>query len=784
MAGLGASQSPGVTLQEVNASQLTGGVATTIGAIVGAYKRGPIGPYYVTSGTTFTTNYGPLDTSWGFAGLSALAFLSNSNQLWFNRVVDSATCTYACADVFNGSNALGTNNYTYITPGTNLDLSYANASVGNDNQLIAYRFYLNSPFASGASVTINATIPDSAGTGTQAVTIGPIGFNTNSDTTMVNIANAISTAFNNAGLPTTATAINATNTNTCQTIQVLIDYTAANEQYVAFTSITVTGSPSTLVETNGKDIFQIFARDPGSYGNNVGVNITNANTAAPPQITLNIDLINSADSLSINGSISYNNHTATLSASGTNAALAAQNLINQVTNTWGGISGGIYSISAAASGTLSIILYAPAYGSTWIIGNIPFTSTDNTTSTGLVVTATEAANSTYNYFTLNVYLSGSTTPVESFTVSLANQNNGFGYQQFIEEVINVGSQFAPSNYIRVVYTAAGGSTNPTANVTPSFLSGSTTSNSSPIVFLGGGQDGIQPTDSEIITGWQQFASTDSYQIDLLINAGYTDTAVQQEMVSLAQSRQDCFAILDMPANVQTPSSAAANYVGTTLGINSSYAAIYTPNIQVLNTTNNQLIYAPPSGYIAGQYAQTDTNYAVWYNAAGYIRGVLSNVLGLYVTYDAGDRTLLSSYNINTIKASRNGSGNVVWDVLTLSTPMSLLSYVSIRRTFLYLEQSIINVLDSYVFDNITSQTEFLVTQAINNFLQPVLNKQGISNFYVLCNSINNQANTIDAGILNVTVYIVPVVPARVIALKAVVTPNSVSFQELISNNIF
>jgi phage tail sheath protein FI len=258
--------------------------------------------------------------------------------------------------------------------------------------------------------------------------------------------------------------------------------------------------------------------------------------------------------------------------------------------------------------------------------------------------------------------------------------------------------------------------------------------------------------------------------------------VQQEMVSLAETRQDCFAVLDMPPNDQTV-EAAITYVGSTLGVNSSYAAIYTPDVQVLDTANNQLIYAPPSGYIAGQYAYTDQNYAVWFSAAGYIRGVLNNVVGLYETYDSGDRTTLASYNINTIKASTSGSGNVIWDVLTLSSPLSLLSYVSVRRTFIYLEQSIIQVLNSYVFDNITSQTEFLITQAINNFLQPIMNAQGITNFYVLCNSVNNTANTIDNATLNVAVYIIPVVPARVIALTAIVTPNSISFQELISNGI-
>ena len=777
----GASQAAGVTLQEVNASQLTGGVSTTVGAIVGGYKRGPIGPNLVTSGSQWSTNYGPLDTSWGYFGVSGQAALSNMNQLWANRVVDAATCCYAAADVFNGSNALGNNNFTYITPGNNLNLSYANANTANSNELLTFTFYINSPLASGATVNIGCTVPNASGSAGQALSIPAVTFATNNDTTMTNVANAIATALNNYGIPCTATAINATNSNTCVTIQVLVAYTAGNAQYLTFTP-SVTNS-SVVMSLQPGDLFQVFARDPGAYGNSIGVNITNANTAAPPQIGLNITLTNPAHSLSIAGSITYNNKTINLSASATSASGAAQALLNKVITTFGGIANGVYALSGSGSNTLAILLYAPAYGASWSVGSTPFTATDITASSSLTISTSANANSTYNYFTLNVYLSGSTTPVETFQVSLNNQVNGFGYQQFIEQVVNVGTSASPSNYIRVVYSAAGGSTNTTGNVTPSFMSGTVASNSSPIVFLGGGQDGIQPTDAEIVAGWQAFSSTDAYQLNILINGGYTDVVVQQEIVALAAARQDCFAILDMPPNLQN-TQAAINYVGTTLGVNSSYAAIYTPDLQVLNPVNNQLMYVPPSGYIASQYALTDTNYAVWFSAAGTVRGVLNNVVGLYITYGPGDRSAMAPYNINTIKASRGGSGNVIWDVLTLSTPMSLLSYVSIRRTFLYLEQSILRAVSAYVFDNITTQTEFLITQSINSFLQPILNQQGISNFYVLCNSVNNTANTVDSGVLNVTVYIVPVVPARVIALKAVVTPNSVSFQELISQGVF
>src|SRR5271167_2894699 len=136
--GLGATQAPGTTLQEVNVSQLTGGVSTTIAALTAGYKRGPVGPYLVTAGSVFTTNYGPLDTSWGFGGVSSLAFLQYGTQLWFNRVIDPATCTYSSADVFNGSNALGTNNFTYITPSSNLDLAFENAATANLNELMTF----------------------------------------------------------------------------------------------------------------------------------------------------------------------------------------------------------------------------------------------------------------------------------------------------------------------------------------------------------------------------------------------------------------------------------------------------------------------------------------------------------------------------------------------------------------------------------------------------------------------------------------------------------------------
>lgn len=778
MSGLLTNVGPGVYLRETNASQQTGGTSTSIGCLTAGFKRGPVGPYYVTAGSLFSSLYGPIDTSWGDGHISALAFLNYGSRLLVNRIVDANTCTYAAMDVFNGSNALGSLPYTFLASAASLSMPYANAAKASDNKMLVYSLYLSAPLTTGSSITMGISLPNSGGTSSQSVTLPTINYSSTSDATMVALANAISTAFNTNGVSASVVAANATNSSTCTTIQIMVDDTTANYTYIAFNNITVTGASATLT-LQDNDLLQFFAKNPGSDGNNIGIQITNANTASPPQISASTTLTSATNALSITATLNYNNNNYTITGTGSSASAAMTAFINNYTSTLGGISSGIYNINGT---DLSMILYAPTYGSTFNVAANGIVVTDtSSTPTVLPTTSVISANASYNNFTVNVYYGNTTSIVESFVVSLNQQTDGFGNQQFITSVINGTTTKAGSNYISVVYTGA--NSNPSQNISPSFISGSTTSASSPIVFLGGGQDGIQPTDADIVTGIQSLSSTEEYKFNILINGGYTSVAVQQALVNLAQTRQDCFAILDLPEGEQAINN-AVSYVNNTLGINSSYAGIYSPNLNVLDTVNNNIISVPPSGYIAGQYAYTDQNFAVWFAPAGLKRGVLPNVVSLGQTYDAGDRALLASANINAIKPARNGSGNVVWDVLTLSQPKSLLSYVSVRRMLIYLEQSIMTSLETEVFDNITPQTEFLVTQAIDSFLTPIVNAEGIQNYYVLANSTNNTASSEDAGQLNVTVYIVPYAPARIISLTTVVTPSSVTFQELISNGIY
>lgn len=78
-----------VYYEEQDLSQAIAGVSTSIGAIVGASKKGPIGKRLVTTVEEYIDKYGVPDAQISFMGYCAIAFLQESNQLWVNRVVGS-----------------------------------------------------------------------------------------------------------------------------------------------------------------------------------------------------------------------------------------------------------------------------------------------------------------------------------------------------------------------------------------------------------------------------------------------------------------------------------------------------------------------------------------------------------------------------------------------------------------------------------------------------------------------------------------------------------------------
>lgn len=77
--------------EERDLSQVAEQEGVSTGAIVAATKKGPIGRKYFTTVEQIITTYGIPDARVSYGVHSALAFLTQSNQLWFNRVVGAGS---------------------------------------------------------------------------------------------------------------------------------------------------------------------------------------------------------------------------------------------------------------------------------------------------------------------------------------------------------------------------------------------------------------------------------------------------------------------------------------------------------------------------------------------------------------------------------------------------------------------------------------------------------------------------------------------------------------------
>ena len=118
-------------------------------------------------------------------------------------------------------------------------------------------------------------------------------------------------------------------------------------------------------------------------------------------------------------------------------------------------------------------------------------------------------------------------------------------------------------------------------------------------------------------------------------------------------------------------------------VDSDYAAMYHPWIQVLDQQAKKPAFIPPSGSVCGIFARSDATRGVHKAPANE---TVNNCLGLSSLYNKGEQDLLNPAGVNLIRALP-GQGIRVWGGRTCSSN-GLWKYVNVRRLFIYLEETI------------------------------------------------------------------------------------------------
>ncbi len=283
--------------------------------------------------------------------------------------------------------------------------------------------------------------------------------------------------------------------------------------------------------------------------------------------------------------------------------------------------------------------------------------------------------------------------------------------------------------------------------------------------------GVNPND--YTASLYLLTNTNDYKFNLITTPGLnatTHASAVNALVTVAETRQDCLAVVDL----EDYGATVADVTAAAAGINSSYAAAYWPWLQTIDPNSGQVIWVPASTMIPGMFAFSDKTTEPWFAPAGTQRGALGNVIQAERKLTAGNKDSLYVNNINPI-ATIPQTGVVVFGQKTLQKQETALNRVNVRRLLIELKSFISQIGSTLVFEQNTTATRNLFLSQVNPYLESVQQRQGLYAFNVKMDDENNNASTIDRNELVGQITIQPTKTAEFILLNFTIDPTGTSF---------
>jgi len=251
------------------------------------------------------------------------------------------------------------------------------------------------------------------------------------------------------------------------------------------------------------------------------------------------------------------------------------------------------------------------------------------------------------------------------------------------------------------------------------------------------------------------------------------SSLRGAIVAHCEKMKDRFAIIQCSRNDAT------NLSDLFPDIDSKYAGLYMPWINVPDPLTNSQKLIPSGGHIAGIYARSDIERGVHKAPANEgVRGVTS----LQVQINKGQQDILNPKGINVIR-SFPGRGTILWGARTTSTDPNW-KYVNVRRLFLYLEKSIERSTQWVVFEPNNERLWSRVKATLVGFLVDVWRSGALMGttaeeaFFVKCDRTTMTQNDIDNGRLIVVIGVAPTKPAEFVIFRIAQTKSGSQVEEI------
>jgi hypothetical protein len=302
--------------------------------------------------------------------------------------------------------------------------------------------------------------------------------------------------------------------------------------------------------------------------------------------------------------------------------------------------------------------------------------------------------------------------------------------------------------------------------------------------LAGGLDGT------VVTGHRSrsldlFNNADLVDVNFIISAD-ADIIFAKDCLSLANTRKDCLAfispLMSDVVGVATSATQTTNvntfFNDPTSGFNTSSYSVFDSGWKYMyDTYNDNFVWVPLNGDVAGTCATTDDVADPWFSPAGTSRGSIKGAIKLAYNPSKTERDTLYRARINPV-VSFPGTGVVLWGDKTAQSKASAFDRINVRRLFMVLEKAVAAASRDQLFelnDDITRANFIAMTEP---FLRDVQGRRGITDFKVVCDSSINTPAVIDRNEFRANIYVKPARSINFITLTFVATRTGVTFTEV------
>ena len=247
-------------------------------------------------------------------------------------------------------------------------------------------------------------------------------------------------------------------------------------------------------------------------------------------------------------------------------------------------------------------------------------------------------------------------------------------------------------------------------------------------------------------------------------------SVYSAAISYVEAKR-AFLLIDIPDTTLTPAQ-MVSWQSANGALGSKNAAVYFPRLNVPDPLQgNTPRRMAASGTLAGIYARTDAQRGIWKAPAG-TEALLRNA-SVAAKMTDGDNGSLNPLGLNALR-SFPVFGDICWGARTMDgadQKASEYKYVPVRRTALYIEESLFQGLKWVVFEPndepLWAQIRLNVGAFMNSLFRQgaFQGKTAREAYFVKCDKETTTQNDIDRGIVNIVVGFAPLKPAEFVVIK-------------------